>query len=812
MLALLLCLSPPLQGPGHAALHAPDSELYFEVPAIGESVAAVASSPIARAVTSREFREAVAPFVDIDDANPVRLLESLLYETGLDGDTRDAITQCFVGLTAVSVSVRGAQAGAVEALHEKRRVLETLEDLRSLDKLLGGGWGRDLPSDLTGLDGVTDELFVDGWGRDYIYEPGQGRHYKLLSYGSDGEEGGGFGASDLSPNSNFELAQVRVGIEGLGMLMVLEFDEAALAEQTAYLATEGLAMANVATEERPFPGDETGGTYTVYREDGFPELSAWFFSRGERFIYGLGAESIELVSARLNSEGNGLESVADFQKTLGRVGGSKGQLLYRGYSTLDPFGYLFGLVGRVAPIDEDNPFSSFDFLMEMYSMRQPSAWRTVFDGEQYVTESFCSDADLSFLGLPQVEPRELKASAGIPVPDDAVFVFATTVNGEALAEGFRAGLAAALGDAGDVVLETGIAILGFDPTEDLLGNMTGDLLIYSRPMRGFTAPPMSILVGLDDEETFRDGLLMLAELVENKLPNVVRAREHTYRDVEMLSFQLGDPNSDAAVFNPFDPCIAVVEGKLLVTLSSLHAKREIKRLQRLDSEEPVHPLFLDPDGLGPGVISTWYVDWAALLEGLDSTARAIGATVTAFAPRGEFPDIDWSRIPDIRLITSHIEPSRGNVRRVSGGLLTREVNSIGPETWFGGPALGFSTFKRFEAQKKSNTWHQATRVVVMEMEPKDEYEAYTLDALRQIVDALDRFHAERGRFPDDLETLLDGSKRNPNGYLEDDQFLNDAWGMPLIYTTTPNGRDFELRSGGPDSVDAGGRKDDIKAR
>ena len=133
MLALLLCLSPAPQELGHAALHAADSELFFEIPSVGNSGTAIAHSPLVRAVTARAFREAVAAYVDIDSASPSLLLEQLLLETPLNAGERDAVTQCFVGLTAASVSLRGAQPRAVEILHEKRRVEETMAELRKLD-------------------------------------------------------------------------------------------------------------------------------------------------------------------------------------------------------------------------------------------------------------------------------------------------------------------------------------------------------------------------------------------------------------------------------------------------------------------------------------------------------------------------------------------------------------------------------------------------------------------------------------------------------------------------------------------------------
>ena len=60
---------------------------------------------------------------------------------------------------------------------------------------------KNMPTDLTDVEGLDEEDVVDGWGNKFEFVPGSdGKSFDLISYGRDGTEGGTGLDADISLN------------------------------------------------------------------------------------------------------------------------------------------------------------------------------------------------------------------------------------------------------------------------------------------------------------------------------------------------------------------------------------------------------------------------------------------------------------------------------------------------------------------------------------------------------------------------------------------------------------------------------------
>ncbi len=80
--------------------------------------------------------------------------------------------------------------------------------------------------------------------------------------------------------------------------------------------------------------------------------------------------------------------------------------------------------------------------------------------------------------------------------------------------------------------------------------------------------------------------------------------------------------------------------------------------------------------------------------------------------------------------------------------------------------------------------------------------------IQQLRDAVRQYQIEQGRLPT-MEQGLEALIRKPSvpplpqaypdgGYLDSRRVPEDPWGMDYVYVTTPDGKSFEIFSGGPD--------------
>ena len=246
------------------------------------------------------------------------------------------------------------------------------------------------------------------------------------------------------------------------------------------------------------------------------------------------------------------------------------------------------------------------------------------------------------------------------------------------------------------------------------------------------------------------------------------------------------------------PAIGLLDGRLVLTNSSLNLKREIRR--ELGEEDPLpEPSYpwtassASSDALA-GEAAFLYVDWGAQVEALFAMLRSFGGVIQSFA--GELP-FDLTNLPDPAVFTRYMRPTLRTERVVDGGTLTRHEASFAFETWAGLVGLAVHVSSVLDPDPES-----AAEPAPSGPDPNEA----TRDALRAMRSSLAVYHLDRGAYPDRLEALLEPTESYPNGFAA---FLpSDGWGRALRYELQDAGG-YRLWSVGPDGIDQNGEGDDV---
>ena len=132
------------------------------------------------------------------------------------------------------------------------------------------------------------------------------------------------------------------------------------------------------------------------------------------------------------------------------------------------------------------------------------------------------------------------------------------------------------------------------------------------------------------------------------------------------------------VFSQLTPSITVVDGHAFFCLTSLHAKRTIKRA--LDEGRELHPMGTAL-AVPPGAASGYFVNWAGMI--LDLYRMGRGALGMMGGIGGAELPFKASDLPDPDLIDPYFQPTVGWVSKGPEGTWTTSQSSFGPETWVG---------------------------------------------------------------------------------------------------------------------------------
>jgi hypothetical protein len=346
----------------------------------------------------------------------------------------------------------------------------------------------------------------------------------------------------------------------------------------------------------------------------------------------------------------------------------------------------------------------------------------------------------------------------------------------------------------------------FSVENDLFGSLGTGAAFYLLPIGSLMSMPGIVgVLELDDSESLQRGLDGLLGLLQQQAGGDFEIKYKPYRDAPLWYFSF---TGDSPI--PISPSLAIVEDHLLVTLTSVRAKKEIKRVLAGASE--LHPVMASLTPPPQSANAVGYMDWGSLFEGAYEGGRA----VLGFMGGADLP-FDVTSLPEAALFTDFYEPTVLWSRLDEDAIYTRVESSFGPETALGLAALGGAAFLGFQAFMEGAHVEQAEEIEAVEADP-DELEPdssgrYPEDATAEAMDFLSTrlavFRLETGAYPGELAALVEPTENYPRGFLDGGAVPQDGWGRAFVYAVSDDATTYRLWSIGDDGVDQGGEGDDL---
>ncbi len=648
-----------------------------------------------------------------------------------------------------------------------------------------------LPADLKSL-ALPAEQTRDPWDRPFEYRALDDGSFRVSTLGRDGVVGGVgidadlFHDSDLAPLLEAEFRR------RIGMSATVRFATADQARST----TERLL-------ERAPPSDEhatlaSGWRRWSWKLDG-EQQPAWLAHKDEVLFVGAGSSVLEELIARGADKAPGLSPQGAWTELDAASGATRGATIVRG--AFDGRA-LIGL----EQLSESSPRSTLTTLASQLA-NVHGAWRTQLEGARFVTDvtwnATAGDSLLDLMGS-QPAPREAFAD----VPDDAVGFFAVHLDAQAARTRLASLLSGVDVQAGGEALAQFEREFDFNFDEQILANLRGGMCAYLLPYTGIGLPQVGLIASLKDATAFESGLRGLLKALGAAQGKRLSVRESKYRDAPQwtVNFSADGANPQLAAFMPA-PTFSIVGDRLVVSLSSLRSKKEVKRLQGEPSSP--HPVASDATRFPADAGFAGWMDWATTIDGVWSVARsALAMFGGQLSLPVDLPSVMTALPESARTFTRFFEPTTLTCRARNGGFAWRWESSFGPETVLvelaliaGGVSVG----------------DNSTEVIAPRSEPpesdraEEEQRSKALTTLRSISARIVVFRLDQSRLPSSLAELSQPTTNYPRGFLDGLEVERDPWGQPFRFELAADGGSYRLWSTGPDGVDAGGQGDDLLA-
>ena len=575
-------------------------------------------------------------------------------------------------------------------------------------------------------------------------------------------------------------------------------------------------LADLVGSAQPDPTSPLGGTWT-FTIDPASGAPAWMATRGPRLLLGGGSHAPADFARRMAGE-EGAATLADDPRYVtgkGHFGPVTGATVVQAFTTRSPL-EIFGDAGPS------------DFLGELELLwgggegflEGTRCWRMQLAEGRFITEVVTLDSGESTSEESVFGSRSVEESWLAPVHGDSMLTYSSSLDGGVLHERFR-GFLAGMGE--DTEATEAIAALetnlGFGLGE-FFAQLGPGLVASVGPIPGIALPDTYVWIDLVDPSAFQSQLSVLVENLGTTFPGFsLRTRDYKVKNkttgerIPLPVTTLGLPPGliDLGPMGAPTPALTVTEGKLLLSLSSMRLKRELKRLYGGEETPGENPTLLEAHGfdLPADARSVIVMDWGLLIEGLLSLARNLGPLAQAFGGGLELP-FDPAALPDPELVTKFFEPTFHYSRRVEGATYRRHEASFGPETWVGG---GFAAFLGFRAVSAPGmippTEFAPPEEVFAEPEEVDSHAASTRVALQNLRTGVAIYKLEHKAYPDRLDALLQPTPSFPDGVLGLKELPKDGWGRPFRYERAPESATYRLWSIGPNGIDENEGGDDV---
>ena len=307
---------------------------------------------------------------------------------------------------------------------------------------------------------------------------------------------------------------------------------------------------------------------------------------------------------------------------------------------------------------------------------------------------------------------------------------------------------------------------------------------------GLGAPPIVVNWGLSDPVAAEEALAVLAKWVAGEVPGA-EVVQRTYKKIDILTLKANKENEriPPQLAGAIQPSFAVVGDRLIATLSSVHLKREVKRLRELDDQAGALPPSLASSKHWEGSSQVSFGDWMGLLSRVYQLGKSMAPLIAANSAE---PPFDISLLPPAELVARHFQPSVETHRSTPLGYLYESRSSVGPESNVAVLLLtGLAAY------------YAVPSIMLRLAEAKTQKVNADLSVLNMAITQFAINNA--GRYPEALQALVDPDSDGQR-YLRSEEIPKDAWGNAYLYQA--DGSPL-LWSSGPDGVNQNGAGDDI---
>ncbi len=439
------------------------------------------------------------------------------------------------------------------------------------------------------------------------------------------------------------------------------------------------------------PGAEAAGSLAsrlagggeTFRSSLLPGIELWSRAEGDRLLVGGGAWSPDHYAPEAT-----LEEATDFRSGMGHFGERGGTTVLRVHQRRSPAEFLRLLMGDSMGMALPSGSAMSALLGGERSLRM-----NFVDG-RFVTDLF-EKTEPSFLGNQPVR----KAWLDVVAPD-AMFAYSTSVQGEGAAQLLGSFISAE--QRASVEAELGFSI------DELVADVGPGAVVYANPLRGPALPETYAWVEIGDAVGFCKAVTDLCTYLAESDPEFdVKTKDYRVKDaasgerIKIPITTLSLPPSMAPSMGMIPaprPSFAAAQGKLVISASEMHLKRELKRVY--GEQEGSGAALFAPFAVPEDARSVVFMSWNRLVEGVLSLARSLGGMLGGMGG-GEMPDL--SKLPDASLFTRHFSPTVHYSRAVEGGRLRYHEASFGPETWLFPALAGVVGWERTSQALQSET-------------------------------------------------------------------------------------------------------------
>lgn len=425
-----------------------------------------------------------------------------------------------------------------------------------------------------------------------------------------------------------------------------------------------------------------------FTSDALEGVQLWCATVGERLVLGAGSCAPADVAARLAGSQAGFGADANLRHARELLGPGEGTTVFWMAGNRSPLALLRDT--SLAGAADLGLADSFDPLAGAHVMRMQMR------GERFVTEVFSPGGkEHGALGGRPVDPAWLDR-----IPADVMLAYSTSADGAKLVP-VLGGLLTTLSQA----LPAGPDEAEGDPLSAILSGLGPGMAVYVFPLGGIGAPQTHAWIDAADPAAFTEKVTALCQRLAEEHPGVgTRTRDYKVTDpatdervpFPVTSVTLPPDALGLGPMFPIDPAFAEAKGGILFGLSSMHVKRELKRLYGgADADEGTNPFRAHGFAVPADARSVVFMDWGLQIEKAFDLARALGGMMGDEAP------VDVSTLPEAKTFTQYLRPTFDYTRDVEGGSYRRHESSFGPLTWgliAGGLFLGAESSEMPEAE------------------------------------------------------------------------------------------------------------------